>query len=74
MYLHYLSVYILNYFCNNLYGFSRYFVYNNELFYCGRIKDMINLNGENIYPQDIEWSIQQNPNVRKGSVSTFDLK
>jgi acyl-CoA synthetase (AMP-forming)/AMP-acid ligase II len=49
------------------------FIYNNELFYCGRIKDMINLNGENIYPQDIEWSIQQNPNVRKGSVSTFDL-
>ena len=49
------------------------FIYNNELFYCGRIKDMINLNGENIYPQDIEWSIQQNPNVRKGSVSTFDI-
>ena len=49
------------------------FIYNNELFYCGRIKDMINLNGENIYPQDIEWSIQQNPNVRKGSVSSFDI-
>ena len=49
------------------------FIYNNELFYCGRIKDMINLNGENIYPQDIEWSIQQNCNVRKGSVSTFEI-
>ena len=48
------------------------FIYNKELFYCGRIKEMINLKGENHYPQDIEWTIQQNSNVRKGSLAVFN--
>ena len=49
------------------------FIYNNELFYCGRIKDMINVNGENIYPQDIEWSVEKNENVKKGSTISFEI-
>eukprot|EP01038_Epipyxis_sp_PR26KG_P004426 gene4426-6260_t len=30
------------------------FIYNNELFICGRSKDLIIINGRNYYPQDIE--------------------
>lgn len=34
------------------------FIYGNELYICGRIKDMIVLNGRNIYPQDIEFTVE----------------
>ena len=35
------------------------FIYNNEIFISGRIKDMIIENGRNIYPQDIEEMVPQ---------------
>jgi FkbH-like protein len=34
------------------------FVQNCQLFVTGRIKDLIIVRGRNLYPQDIEWSIQ----------------
>lgn len=33
------------------------FMADEQLFVTGRIKDLIILNGRNIYPQDIEWSV-----------------
>ncbi|WP_143870267.1 non-ribosomal peptide synthetase [Catenovulum sediminis] len=33
------------------------FVLNQELFIVGRCKDLIIVNGQNIYPQDIEWLV-----------------
>ncbi len=34
------------------------FMYQNELYVCGRLKDLIIIRGQNLYPQDIERSIE----------------
>ncbi|PWY55829.1 hypothetical protein DGG96_09950 [Legionella qingyii] len=39
------------------------FIYENELFVCGRFKDLIILNGENYYPQDFEYTVIQTRNT-----------
>ncbi|MCP4145334.1 MAG: fatty acyl-AMP ligase, partial [bacterium] len=42
------------------------------LFICGRIKDLIIINGVNVYPQDIEKTAQDStPAVRPGRVAAF---
>lgn len=45
-----------------------------DVFVCGRVKDMIIVNGRNYYPQDIEWLVQELEGVRKGSVVAFALQ
>ena len=47
------------------------FIYQNELYVCGRLKDMIIIRGLNYYPHDIELIIEQEINVRKGCVAAF---
>lgn len=48
------------------------FVHNGELYVCGRVKDMIIVRGQNIYPQDIEGAVEAaSPAVRKGGVAAF---
>jgi fatty-acyl-CoA synthase len=47
------------------------YLVDGELYVCGRTKDMIILNGRNYYPQDIEWSVNEIPGVRKGNVVAF---
>lgn len=48
------------------------FVHDGELYVCGRIKDMIIVRGQNIYPQDIEAAVEAaSPAVRKGGVTAF---
>lgn len=48
------------------------FVLNGQLYICGRIKDMLILAGRNLYPQDIEDSIQQATNaIRPGCMAAF---
>jgi fatty-acyl-CoA synthase len=47
------------------------YLVDGELYVCGRTKDMIILNGRNYYPQDIEWSVNELPGVRKGNVVAF---
>ncbi|MEM1010477.1 MAG: AMP-binding protein, partial [Myxococcota bacterium] len=47
------------------------FVRNGELFICGRLKDLIILRGKNHYPQDVEHTVERNPNVRAGCVAAF---
>jgi thioester reductase-like protein len=47
------------------------FLYDGELYVCGRIKDLIILRGLNYYPQDIEAIAEQEPELRSGCVVAF---
>ncbi|GAB3466534.1 amino acid adenylation domain-containing protein [Azotobacter salinestris] len=48
------------------------FVHEDELYITGRIKDLIILRGQNVYPQDIERAIEAEVEVvRKGRVAAF---
>ena len=49
------------------------FVLDDELYVCGRIKDMIIIRGQNYYPQDVESLFEEDPHVRKGCVSAFSV-
>jgi acyl-CoA synthetase (AMP-forming)/AMP-acid ligase II len=50
------------------------FFQNDKLFICGRIKDLIILNGVNYYPQDIEAAAQDaSQAVRPGCVAAFSF-
>jgi fatty-acyl-CoA synthase len=40
----------------------------------GRSKDLIIVNGRNIWPQDIEWAVEQLPGLRSGDVAAFSLE
>jgi fatty-acyl-CoA synthase len=37
----------------------------------GRSKDLIIINGRNIWPQDVEWEVESLPGVRRGDVAAF---
>jgi fatty-acyl-CoA synthase len=47
---------------------------NNNLYICGRKKDLIIIAGKNYYPQDIEWVASEVEGVRKGNVVAFGIK
>jgi acyl-CoA synthetase (AMP-forming)/AMP-acid ligase II/aryl carrier-like protein len=50
------------------------FVHDGQVFVTGRLKDMIIIRGENHYPQDIEWSVQEShPAIRASCVAAFSL-
>jgi fatty-acyl-CoA synthase len=42
-----------------------------ELFVCGRIKDVLVLNGRKYHPQDLEWAVDDVAGVRRGRVAAF---
>jgi fatty-acyl-CoA synthase len=42
-----------------------------ELFVCGRVKDIIIVNGRKYHPQDLEWAVHDLPGVRRGRVVAF---
>src|SRR5690606_12830802 len=46
---------------------------NNSLVIIGRSKDMIIINGRNIWPQDLEFLAEQQPEVRPGDSSAFSV-
>lgn len=51
------------------------FLRNGELFVTGRLKDLIVIRGQNYYPQDIEWSVQQShPRLRAGGCAAFSVE
>ena len=51
------------------------FVRDDELYIAGRIKDLIIIDGENHYPQDIEYSAENaHPAVRKGCCAAFSVE
>jgi fatty-acyl-CoA synthase len=45
----------------------------NNLFITGREKDMIIIKGRNIWPQDLEFMAEQQPEVRTGDASAFSV-
>ncbi len=47
------------------------FVHAENLYVCGRSKEVVIVNGRNYYPQDIEWEASKVPGVRKGNVIAF---
>jgi fatty-acyl-CoA synthase len=46
---------------------------NDEIVITGRAKDLIIVNGRNIWPQDIEWSVETLPSLRRGDVCAFSI-
>jgi len=46
---------------------------HDEIVITGRAKDLLIINGRNIWPQDIEWRIETLPQVRRGDVCVFSV-
>lgn len=40
----------------------------------GRSKDLMIINGRNIWPQDVEWAIEELPGLRRGDVAVFSIE
>jgi len=49
------------------------FIEDGDLVITGRAKDLIIVNGRNIWPQDIEWQIEAEPGVRRGDACVFSV-
>jgi amino acid adenylation domain-containing protein/non-ribosomal peptide synthase protein (TIGR01720 family) len=48
------------------------FIHNGELFITGRLKDLILVRGQNLYPQDLEILLEEHIDVlRKGRIAAF---
>jgi fatty-acyl-CoA synthase len=46
---------------------------NGQIVITGRAKDLIIINGRNIWPQDIEWAVEKVEGVRQGGVAAFSV-
>jgi fatty-acyl-CoA synthase len=44
-----------------------------EFVITGRAKDLIIVNGRNVWPQDIEWAVENLPQLRRGDVAAFSV-
>ncbi|NQW52528.1 MAG: fatty acyl-AMP ligase [Rhodospirillales bacterium] len=47
--------------------------HKGELVITGRAKDLIIVNGRNIWPQDIEWAVEALPQVGRGDACAFSI-
>jgi fatty-acyl-CoA synthase len=50
-------------------GYSR----SGALVVAGRAKELIIINGRNVWPHDLEWAAEQVPEVRSGDVAAFSV-
>lgn len=50
------------------------FIYDNEIYVSGRVKDLIIVNGRNIHPQSLEWPLYALEGVRPGNVVAFSCR
>jgi len=50
------------------------FVHLQEIYICGRTKDMVIIRGLNYYPQDIEALVEEDAGIRNGCVAAFALE
>ena len=51
------------------------FIHHEELFVTGRVKDLVIIRGRNLYPQDIELTVEQSaPSVRKNACAVFSVE
>lgn len=53
-------------------GDMGYFL-GGQIVITGRAKDLIIINGRNIWPQDIEWAVEKVEGVRNGGVAAFSV-
>jgi fatty-acyl-CoA synthase len=53
-------------------GDMGYFLHG-QIVITGRAKDLIIINGRNIWPQDIEWAVEKVEGVRQGGVAAFSV-
>jgi fatty-acyl-CoA synthase len=49
------------------------YMLDGEIVVTGRAKDLIIVNGRNIWPQDLEWAIEALPGLRRGDVAAFSV-
>jgi fatty-acyl-CoA synthase len=47
------------------------YVSAGELFVCGRVKDIIIVNGRKYHPQDLEWGVEDLAGIRRGRIVAF---
>lgn len=47
--------------------------WDNQIVITGRAKDLIIINGRNIWPQDLEWSAEELPGLRRGDIAAFSV-
>jgi acyl-CoA synthetase (AMP-forming)/AMP-acid ligase II len=51
------------------------FLAAGHLFICGRTKEVMIINGRNLFPQDIEWSVESNhPELRRGGCAALSTE
>ena len=50
------------------------YLVNGEVVITGRSKDLMIINGRNIWPQDIEWAVETLPGLRRGDVAVFSIE
>ncbi|MEM8948754.1 MAG: fatty acyl-AMP ligase [Pseudomonadota bacterium] len=50
------------------------YLVDGEVVITGRSKDLMIINGRNIWPQDVEWSIEDLPGLRRGDVAVFSIE
>jgi fatty-acyl-CoA synthase len=49
------------------------YLVDGALVITGRSKDLIIVHGRNVWPQDLEWAVEQLPGLRRGDVAAFAL-
>jgi fatty-acyl-CoA synthase len=49
------------------------YLLGDQIVITGRAKDLIIINGRNIWPQDIEWAVEKVDGVRQGGVAAFSV-
>jgi fatty-acyl-CoA synthase len=49
------------------------YLLHGEIVITGRAKDLIILNGRNIWPQDLEWAAEELDELRRGDVAAFSV-
>ena len=50
------------------------YLVNGEVVITGRSKDLMIINGRNIWPQDVEWAVEELPGLRRGDVAVFSIE
>jgi fatty-acyl-CoA synthase len=50
------------------------FLWEGNVYICGRSKEVVIVNGRNYYPQDMEWEASKVAGVRKGNVIAFGAR
>ena len=50
------------------------YLVRGEVVITGRSKDLMIVNGRNIWPQDVEWAVEELPGLRRGDVAVFSIE